>query len=310
MIKRKYGYALFSVDFKGNIQPPAEEDYIGMVRFKKSNCGEFVTDHHLHKQDLHVSFSDRQLDVYENQFIGHQVPSKQWNGHKESVFLQFSRRYQPKELKNENGDSMFMEVYFDEDVHNYDKVEECVSNANYYFMRNEAKKEDFTKCMLHKLYKEKIDWEETFQLPPLSMPKTKSCSNPLNSPRIADGQETKKGRYPWFAWSEKFGKSEIENCGLTVLTKNNNGSDDWLLTDQWCCFFHPEDWEIHIGAHDLEYPNNDEYIINPIEYRNYEFSDYNHCIVRVPNLIDNAPQSCSGGSCFEPVCLSDGELKE
>ena len=164
--------------------------------------------------------------------------------------------------------------------------------------------------MLHTLYKEKIDWEETFQLPPLSMPKTKSCSNPRISPRIAGGQETKKGRYPWFAWSEKFGKAEDENCGLTILTKNEDGSDDWLLTDSWCCYFHPSDWDIHIGAHNLEYPNNDEFIINPIEYKQGEFPNGNHCIVRVPNLIDSAPQSCSGGSCFEPACLSDEELEE
>ena len=170
--------------------------------------------------------------------------------------------------------------------------------------------EDYTKCMLHKIYKEKIDWEETFQLPPLSMPKTKTCPNPGSSSRIAGGQEATEGRYPWFAWSEKLGFEENENCGLTILTKNDDGSDDWLLTNDWCCYFDVSDFEIHIGAFDLEYPDGDEYIINPIEYRNGELTNYKHCMVRVPNLIENAPASCSGGSCFEPACLSDVEFEE
>ena len=134
VIRRKYGSVLYSVDFKGKTRLPAEEDYIGMVRFKMSNCGEFVTDHHLHLQDLHVSFSDRQLDVYESQFIGHQAPKKERHETKDSVFLQFSRRYQQRELKNENGDSLLMEVNFNEDQHDFEEVEECVTKANYYFM--------------------------------------------------------------------------------------------------------------------------------------------------------------------------------
>lgn len=103
---------------------------------------------------------------------------------------------------------------------------------------------------------------------------------------------------------------ENENCGLTILTKNEDGSDDWLLTDSWCCWNDVSAWDIHIGAYDLEYPDNDDYIINPIEYRSSEFSNWEYCMVRVPNLIDNAPDFCSGGSCFEPACLSDEELKE
>ena len=119
-------------------RPPAEEDYIGMIRFKKSSCGDFVTDHHLHLQDIHVSFSDRQLDVYANQFIGHQVPKKDWQASRESTFLQFSRRYQQGELKTEKSDTLLMEIYFDEDAHDYDKVEECVTKANYYFMTKDG----------------------------------------------------------------------------------------------------------------------------------------------------------------------------
>ncbi|CAG5104944.1 Oidioi.mRNA.OKI2018_I69.chr1.g1694.t1.cds [Oikopleura dioica] len=314
VIRRKYGSVLYSVDFKGKTRLPAEEDYVGMVRFKISNCGEFVTDHHLHLQDLHVSFSDRQLDVYENQFIGHQAPKKERHESKESVFLQFSRRYKQRELKNENGDSLLMEVNFDEDQHDFEAVEECVTKANYYFMTKqideETNNEDYTKCMLHSLYKEPIDWEQTFELPPLSMPKTKTCSSPGSSSKIAGGQETKKGRYPWFAWSEKTGFDESENCGLTILTKYEDGSDDWLVTDSWCCFFGVSRFNIHIGAHDLEYPDNDEYIINPIEYRWGILSETRQCMVRVPNLIDNAPDSCAGGSCFEPACLSDVELED
>ncbi|CAG5104930.1 Oidioi.mRNA.OKI2018_I69.chr1.g1681.t1.cds [Oikopleura dioica] len=97
VISRKYGSVLYSVDFKGKTRLPAEEDYVGMVRFKISNCGEFVTDHHLHLQDLHVSFSDLQLDVYESQFIGHQTPKKKDMGRKKVFFSSFL-----DDINNEN----------------------------------------------------------------------------------------------------------------------------------------------------------------------------------------------------------------
>ena len=178
-----------------------------------------MTDHHLDQQNLHVSLSDRVLDVYENQFIGHQVPKKWKLKDRESTFIQFSRSSKSGEAANAKGDSFFLELDFDlESIRqwDFDHITECVSSADYYFMKakDDSKEKDYTKCMLHQAYKEPIDWEE-ISMPPLSMPQTRACANPGASPRIYGGQETGKGRYPWFAWSMKPEVHEVENCGLT-----------------------------------------------------------------------------------------------
>ena len=65
-------------------------------------------------------------------------------------------------------------------------------------------------------------------MPSRNMPKTKSCPNPVepkddegktkSRPKIAGGQETVKGRWPWFAWtSGTMSNYTNDNCGLTYV---------------------------------------------------------------------------------------------
>jgi len=231
------GLATYSVAFKGKNPAPKDISYTGMFRFR-TGCSQRTLE--LFDADnwerIQVIVSDRVPDAYTTEFVAHRIPKFEKQKNKESAVLQFSRKVTQGEKTKLKGDAFIITVAYDIDSKNVtlNDINSCIQGAQFWFMPKddtsitENNKSDYTKCFLSKRYGEKIYWEETYQMPSRNMPKTKSCPNPVepkddegktkSRPKIAGGQETVKGRWPWFAWtSGTMSNYTNDNCGLTYV---------------------------------------------------------------------------------------------
>ena len=235
------GVTTYAVSFKGKTQPPPQSSYTGMLRFR-SGCSQKALEYfnsYKGKSLVFMKLSDRTQNTYQIEFALHQIPKQEKQKDKESFVVQFSRNFTEGESFKAKGDAFIMMVGLDDWIMPYlnvthDEIDECVAGAQLWYLPQDidTSETDYTKCFLSKRYNERIFWKESWELPPKRMPKTKSCPNPVQPkddedneedsektktrPMIAGGQNSKKGRWPWFAWSPG-GEANYtnDNLGLT-----------------------------------------------------------------------------------------------